>query len=166
LRPDRFILAETSVPASPEQVWQAWTTVEGIRTFFAPDGRIERRPFGAYEMYFNLQAEPGSRGGEGMVILACQAPNMLSFSWNAPPDLPTVRGQVTHVVVRIEAAGDGHSRVSLLHDGWGDGGEWDKAFEYFSIVWKKVVLSRLKYRFSVGPIDWDKAIDLSAYEEA
>ena len=61
LRLDRFILAETRLPASPGQVWQASTTVEGIRTFFAQDGWIELRPVGAYEMAINPQAEPGTR---------------------------------------------------------------------------------------------------------
>ena len=37
----------------------------------------------------------------------------------------------------------------------GEGGEWDKAFAYFVSDWKDVVLPRLRYRFSVGPVDWE-----------
>ena len=44
---------------------------------------------------------------------------------------------------------------SLTHDGWGEGDEWDKAFEYFTEAWIDVVLPRLEYRFRVGPVDWD-----------
>jgi len=79
---------------------------------------------------------------------------MFSFTWNAPPALPEVRGQRTHVVVRFFPEEEG-IRVTLYHDGWGSGGERDEAFEYFQKAWKEVVLPRLKYRFEHGPVDWD-----------
>jgi hypothetical protein len=49
------------------------------------------------------------------------------------------------------------TKVTLRHDGWGTGGQWDEAFEYFQIAWGKVVLPRLKYRFDVGLIDWQNS---------
>jgi len=136
-------------------VWEAWTTEAGARSFFAPDCRIELRIDGAYEMYFDLDVEPGKRGGEEMRILAIQPGKMLSFTWNAPPTLPTVRGQRTHVVVHLYPAEGRQTRVTLKHDGFGEGGEWDQAYGYFVRAWPKVVLPRLVYRFTVGPIDWD-----------
>lgn len=51
----------------------------------------------------------------------------------------------------------GHSaqltRVTLHHTGWGDGGEWDKAFDYFRSAWPQV-LGNLKKRFDGRPQDW------------
>lgn len=143
----REIVAEVVVPAPLLEVWAAWTTEEGVRSFFAPECRIELRPGGAYEMFFDLSAEPGKRGGEGMVLLALQPPVMLSFTWNAPPELPEARWQRTHVVVRLRELAAGETLVTLRHDGWGEGGEWDAAFEYFSRVWGGVVLARLRRRF-------------------
>ncbi len=153
---DRVIVAEMTVPASLEAVWQAWTTEDGVCTFFAPRARIELRPGGAYEMFFDLDAPPGRQGGEGMHLLAIQPPQMLSFTWNAPPELPTVRGQMTHVVVRFYPLAEKSTRVTLQHDGWGSGGEWDQAFEYFERAWLKIVLPRLRYSFVVGSIDWQR----------
>ena len=43
--------------------------------------------------------------------------------------------------------------VSLHHTGWGDGGEWDKAYAYFDRAWGNV-LANLQKRFADGPIDW------------
>ena len=49
---------------------------------------------------------------------------------------------------------DGKStRVTLHHTGWGDGGEWDKAYAYLDCAWLNV-LRNLKKRFDTGPIDW------------
>ena len=80
---------------------------------------------------------------------------MLSITWNAPPHLSEVRKQWTHVTVRLEGTREGQTKVTLMHDGWGEGKEWDEAFAYFTRAWVGVVLSRLKYRFSVSPIDCD-----------
>lgn len=159
-RGERVILAEVVANAPLSQVWQAWTTNEGAETFFAPRCRIDPRPRGAYGIYFDLEAEPGEQGAEGMIVLAVQPERMLSFTWNAPPHLPLVRGQMTHVTLRLEQVDGSRTRVILRHDGWGDGGEWDQAFDYFQRAWAKVVLPRLKYRFDVGPVDWQHPPDL------
>ncbi len=162
---EKQISYQVSIPASLHEVWQAWTTEEGAKNFFAPDCKIELKPGGAYEMYFNLDAPPGEKGGEGMIILAIQPEKMLSFTWNSPPDLPTVRGEMTHVVVNLEDKGPDETIVSLDHDGWGEDGEWDRAFDYFTRAWGEIVLPRLKYRFEEGPIDWENPPALGRREK-
>jgi hypothetical protein len=67
---------------------------------------------------------------------------------------------MTRVIVRLREVDAEHTLVSLRQDGWGEGGEWDAAFNYFQEAWKRVVLPRLKYRFDVGPIDWNNPPDL------
>ncbi len=162
---ERVILGQVEVDAPIGEVWKAWTTSEGAETFFAPKCRIDARPGGAYEIYFDLEAEPGKQGGEGMIVMAVQPERMLSFTWNAPPHLPAVRSQMTHVTLRLEEVGGSRTRVLLRHDGWGDGGEWDQAYAYFQRAWGQVVLPRLKHRFAVGPIDWQQRPDLGGGAE-
>jgi uncharacterized protein YndB with AHSA1/START domain len=152
---DRAIFGEIIIPASLDEAWQAWTSEAGVCSFFAPLARIDLCPGGAYELLFDLEAQPGQQGGEGMRLLAIQPKQMLSFTWNAPPELPCVRGQMTHVVIRFVPLGDQSTKVTLHHDGWGSGGEWDLVYEYFVRAWLKIVLPRLKYRFTVGPLDWE-----------
>ena len=152
---ERVIRATVDVPASVDDVWNAWTTQAGVLNFFAPACNIDIRVDGPYEMFFALDADPGSQGGEGVTILAIQPKKMLSFTWNAPPHLPTVRPQHTHVIVRLHPISSTQTRVTLHHDGWGEGDEWDRAYAYFSSAWQGVVLPRLRYSFEVGPIDWN-----------
>jgi uncharacterized protein YndB with AHSA1/START domain len=166
LREERVVLGEVVVNAPLSQVWDAWTTNQGAETFFAPKCQIDPRPGGTYIMYFDLEAAPGDQGAEGMIVMALQPERMLSFTWNAPPHLPSVRGQMTHVTVRLEQVAGSITRVVLRHDGWGDGGEWDQAYEYFERAWKKVVLPRLQYRFEVGPVDWQHPPDFGVGEAA
>ncbi len=150
---DRIIQKKVTVAAPVEDVWQAWTTPEGVLTFFAPKANVELAIGGRYEMLFNLDAPPGSQGGEGLKILSYLPQEMLSFDWNAPPKFPNVRQERSWVVVQFEAQPANTSRVKLTHLGWQAGTEWEQVFEYFTRTWD-VVLERLEYSFSTGPLDW------------
>jgi len=152
---DRLIHGEVVVDARIDEVWDAWTTEEGVKSFFAPACNIHLSVDGPYEILFDPESEPGQRGAEGVRIMAFEPKRMLSITWNAPPEMSEVRKQWTHVVIRFEETAKGQTKVTLTHDGWGEGEEWDKAFAYFTRAWLEVVLPRLKYRFSVGPVDWD-----------
>jgi uncharacterized protein YndB with AHSA1/START domain len=150
---ERAIDKSIEVPASLDEAWAAWTTREGIVSFFAPDAKIEARVGGPFQIYIDPGAAPGAKGADDMRFLALQPKTMLSFDWNAPPHLPEARAQRTFVVVRFEPLGDKLTRVSLHHTGWGDGGQWDQAYAYFDRAWGNV-LANLKKRFEQGPQDW------------
>jgi uncharacterized protein YndB with AHSA1/START domain len=150
---ERAIDKQVLIAANVDQAWEAWTTRDGIVGFFAPDARIEARPGGAFQIHFDPTAPEGMKGADDMRFLALQPKKMLSFDWNAPPHLPQARAQRTVVIIRFEPVGEGQTRVSLHHTGWGEGGEWDQAFDYFDRAWG-FVLANLKKRFDSGPIDW------------
>lgn len=150
---ERQIVKEVLVKAPVEAVFRAWSTSEGIATFFAPEAKVEARSGGAFEIYFNPYAPPGDKGADDTRVLAVQDNRMISFTWNAPPHLPEIRAQRTFVVVRTMPEGEGQTRVRLTHVGWGDGGQWDQTFTYFDRAWGNV-LANLQKRFAQGPIDW------------
>ena len=59
---DRVLRKRITVDAPASDVWNAWTTVDGVKQFFPKDARIELKPGGAYEMYFSMTAPAGQRG--------------------------------------------------------------------------------------------------------
>jgi uncharacterized protein YndB with AHSA1/START domain len=150
---ERAIDKDIVVAASVDEVWSAWTTREGIVTFFAPDAVIDARVGGAFHIHINPLAPAGQKGADDMRFLAIQPKKMISFDWNAPPSLPEARAQRTFVIVRFATVDRNTTRVTLHHTGWGDGGEWDKAFAYLDRAWSGV-LGSLKKRFETGPVDW------------
>ncbi|MCO5125345.1 MAG: SRPBCC domain-containing protein [Rhizobacter sp.] len=150
---ERSIDKQVEVAASVDEVWEAWTTRDGIKSFFAPDANIDPRVGGAFQIYMDPLAEPGLKGADEMRFMALQPKKMISFDWNAPPHLAQARKQRTFVVVRFEPVSDKLTRVTLHHTGWGDGGEWDKTFDYFERAWP-YVLGNLKKRFDGQPQDW------------
>ena len=150
---ERMIQKEAAIPAPLREVWHAWTTQEGVCTFFAPDANVELCIGGQYEMLFDPDAPAGSRGSEGCRVLSFLPDRMLSFDWNAPPQYPDVRRERTWVVVELAAGPLATTRVVLTHLGWKAGDDWEHVFHYFTRAWD-TVLGRLAYRFSHGPIDW------------
>jgi uncharacterized protein YndB with AHSA1/START domain len=150
---ERAIDKDVVINATLDQAWQAWTTREGIVSFFAPDATIDARVGGAFQIYIDPGAPAGSKGADDMRYMALQPQKMISFDWNAPPSLPHARAQRSFVIVRFTAVDDKTTRVSLHHTGWGEGGEWDKAYIYFDNAWRGV-LGNLKTRFEQGPKDW------------
>jgi uncharacterized protein YndB with AHSA1/START domain len=156
---ERAIEKSVEVAASLDEAWAAWTTREGIVSFFAPDARVEARVGGPFEIYIDPGGATGAKGADDMRFLALQPKRMLSFDWNAPPHLPEARAQRTLVIVRFEPLGDKLTRVRLHHTGWGDGGQWDQAFTYFDRAWGNV-LNNLKQRFERGPQDWKPWLEI------
>jgi uncharacterized protein YndB with AHSA1/START domain len=153
LAAERSLNKDVVVAATLDQAWAAWTTREGITSFFSPDARIEARVGGPFQIYMDPGGEPGMKGADDMRYMAIQPRKMISFDWNAPPSLPEARQQRTFVIVRFEPLGEASTRVTLHHTGWGDGGEWDKSYAYFDRAWG-FVLANMKKRFDSGPIDW------------
>lgn len=159
--PDRFVACPSEravrkgiiVSAPRRDVWQAWTTSDGARTFFAPDAMIELKMGGPYEIYFVPEAPPGSRGSEDCRILSWLPEEMLSFEWNAPPSFGELRDKRTRIIVQFMEADSNKTQVILTQIGWGTGEDWDKLFDYFDRAWGHV-LDNLKTRFEKGPLEW------------
>jgi uncharacterized protein YndB with AHSA1/START domain len=164
---ERAIHKEVVVNAPVAAAWSAWATSEGLQSFFAPEAIVEARPEGRYSLHFNPYAKEGLKGADGMRVLGVQENRMISFTWNAPPHLPEARAQRTVVIVRTRPEGDDRTRVTLTHLGWGDGGEWDKAYQYFDGAWARV-LAQLEKRFAEGrPFDWtDWNARMKAFEDS
>ena len=155
----RAIRYEFTVAAPPGAVWEALTTSAGLRTFFAPSAEVELRPFGRFSIQFD-PSRPGS-SAEDNIVLGFQPERMLSSTWNAPPWFPAVRPLRTFLQFRLTPEAPSQTRVLLVHTGFGDGGEWDGTFEYFTGAWTWVAAA-LQYRFDRGPIDWAAPPDLLA----
>ena len=152
-----------SVDKPVPEAWSAWTTNEGLRSFFSPNSRIDLRPEGDIEILFDMDAPEGFRGSEGMKVMAVEPESMLSFIWNAPPSIPEIRDQRTFVTIRMFPLGERATYLDFRNVGYGNGDEWRKTRRYFMKAWGSVVLPRFRFAMAHGPVDWDHEPDISPY---
>jgi uncharacterized protein YndB with AHSA1/START domain len=151
---DRAIVRSVVVSASVGDVWRAWTTTEGLASFFAPNAHVELKLGGRFELLFDAKAPIGHQGSEGCQILSFVPERMLSFTWNAPPAFPAIRHARTFVVLQFETLPDGGTRIDLRHAGWKEGKDWDAVFAYFDRVWP-AVLASCRARLEADPVKAD-----------
>jgi uncharacterized protein YndB with AHSA1/START domain len=144
---ERRIDLDVVVAAPVDEAWTAWTTVDGVKSFFAAGANIDPRPDGAYEIYFDPTKPEGQRGADGMRILVFEPKSRLAFTWNAPEKFPNARAQRTRVTITLTPVDASHTKVSLAHDGFGESAEWIEVHAYFTKAWGEYVLPRLQKRF-------------------
>ncbi len=134
-----MVYAETTVEASPEQVFEDWTSEDALTRFFAKSAQIEAEPGGTYKLCFAEDAPQGSCGNDNGRIMALQDGRMLAFTWAMPPYMPEIRPHLTSVQLRFEPAGLERTRVRLYHTGFGDSAAWREGERYFETTWPAVL---------------------------
>jgi uncharacterized protein YndB with AHSA1/START domain len=155
----RSIVLEVTVDEPVEEVFHLWTTAEEIPKFFAPKAVIEPRLGGRYEMIFDPESDPegDDSGTKGARILRFEPNRALWFEWTgfsrtgsnphgpvAWPEQKDRRPIATWVEIQFDrVSGDpGKTRVRLIERGFGSGGKWEDAIQYFWINWA-LILGRL-----------------------
>ena len=134
----RSLVKEVVVDAPPREVWDSWTSNQGVAAWWGPPRtNIELRIGGPFEILFDLDAPEGEQGSEGCRVLAYVPGESLSFTWNAPPHL-SLRSANTWVVLTFAAAAPG-TLVRLVHTGFLEGSDWDEYMAYFDSAWSYVL---------------------------
>lgn len=144
----RMIQKEAEIDLPLAEVWNAWTTNKGLEGFLPEKASVELRPGGKYECYMSMKAPEGQRGSEGCRVLSYLPMEMLSFEWNFPPKIPSLRGSGAHTQVNIffEPIGANRARVRLYQHGWQQGSDWDEGYAYFDRAWGRVLENLQKYK--------------------
>lgn len=146
LAPDIVVVKTINAPVA--DVWKAWTTAEGIESFFAPKAaKVEPWPGGAFELWFGVELPEGSRGSEGCKVHSVKPMEQFVFEWNAPPTIPAIRPLRTLVYLDFKSLADNRTEVMLRNFGYGQGEEWAKTKAYFERAWP-AVMANLEKRFA------------------
>ena len=150
---DHELYFEFEVNVNVDKVWTTLTTESGLQGFFSSHVNVDFYPGGNFVILFDVEAPEGSQGSEGMIVLAMEEKKLLSFTWNSPPILQSLRDQMTTVIIHLEDLGD-KTRIIFRNVGYGYSEQWQKSRAYFENAWGKIVLPRLKYALEIGPYDW------------
>ncbi len=135
------VIKKSIVIKSPlDDLWEKWTTHQGLKSFFGYDNNFSLEIGGPFEIFMLKDAPDGLKGSEGCKVLSYLPKSMLSFSWNAPPRFDYIRNHehFCWVVLRFEAISENETRINLDHLGWLEGELWDEVYNYFDKAWDVV----------------------------
>ena len=148
--PPRQLVIEVEVPAPVSEVWNAFSTSDGLSTWLFPNATVDLKPGGDWMVRF-----PGGSTGGGTIVSFIPEKELV-VSALAPDKFPQVRAARTRAVFQFEPRGNA-TVVRLTQTGWQSGDEWTRAYEYLA-AGNAQLLATLHRRFVDGPIDWEKAM--------
>lgn len=143
--PQKLVI-ELEVPAPVADVWRAFSTSDGLKTWLGPDAVVDLREGGEWTVRF-----PGGSTGGG-TILSFFPEKEITIAALAPDKFPHVRAERTRAVFSFEPRGKA-TVVRLTQTGWKSGEEWTRAYEYL-LAGNAQLMAMLHRRFVDGPTDW------------
>lgn len=158
-RGERVMELSIEVPASVSEVWDAWATAEGFKSWAVPFAAIDFKVGGSIESAYNPTAKPGDPDNIRNEIVAVIPSRMFVIrNVQAPAKVPfdAATFQKTQTVVTLVSLGDKSTRVTVANAGYESGPAWDGVYNFF-LEGNAYSLAELRKRFVNGPTDWAKA---------
>jgi len=145
-------------------LWEAWIDPEQVGSWFALKAHIVPERGGAYELFWRPD-DPEHDSTIGCRITHIEPKRYLAFTWRGPDQLSSIMNEgnppppPTHVTVIFDEQTKG-SNVRVIHNGFGEGEEWQKALKWHETAWNNV-LENLDAYLAGHPLPhpWDRTID-------
>jgi len=147
--PEKALRFEVIIPGSLDEVWNAFTTTDGLSTWLWRDVRVDPRVGGEWMVLY-----PGGKTGGGTIV-SIDAKKQITMRAMAPEQFPTVRETRTTARFEFSAVTTSTTKVTLVQTGWQESREWDDAYEYLA-GGNATLLGQLHRRFASGPAVWPK----------
>jgi len=143
---------EAVVEAPPHEVWNAFTTPEGMEAWSVAHAQVDLRIGGEIRTHYDPAGEIGDPDTIVSRILAYEPRRLLAIqNVRAPASLPFELPPEAWSVMRFEPVGTNRTRVVLSGYGWGPP-QYEQAHEFFDRG-NALVLKQLQAHFDLHAAD-------------
>ena len=152
---ERVLRIETVVPATPENVWKAWTAPEELSKWIAPVVAINLRIGGTISTNYDQKATIGNPGTIQLPIINYIERQLITLKVNLNDKFPEkVRDEDHNLqeIAQIVDLGDGKTKVVSSMVGWGAGKDWDQTHDFFARGNEWTYRQLAKYLSSLAPV--------------
>jgi uncharacterized protein YndB with AHSA1/START domain len=142
------VITQGAVAAPVSAVWNAWTTVEGLRAWLTPKAEIDLRVGGLIRTNYREQEVLGDPGTIVYRILDFEPQRMLALQITGPPDnFPFPKAVLNmYFVMYFEPLDGNASRVRIVSRGFGTDDESQRMRAFFE-AGDAITLERLQLHF-------------------
>ncbi len=155
----RVLQQSIVVPATRLQLWEAFTTTEGVRSWAVPVAHVDFRLGGIWESTYGLDRKIGEPGNIKNRYISFVPLRMVSIQAIAAPPAFPHRDLLSEIftVIEFSELAPKQVQVTISMVGYKAGQGYDTLYKHFEAgnAWS---LRKLYERFTVGPIDWKKAV--------
>lgn len=145
---DRVMQLSVVVAASPDQVWRAWTTAEGWKSFAVRNATVDFRVGGIIETNYASEFVPGAPENIRNEVVAYVPERMLTIrTVQTPRGFPNAEAFKRTATILEFAPAEGGTRVQLTAVGFEPGAAFDDLYTKFSFG-NAYTLEKLRERFS------------------
>lgn len=156
----RVLRHEGVVDAPVADVWEAFTTTEGVMSWMVPKAVVDFGIGGTLEASYSLDAEFPSPDNIKHEYLAYLPNEMIAMRViQCPPGTPHEEIlEELWAVITFEPVGEDRTRVAIAGVGYGEGEGYDAVYGFFDQgnAW---TFAQLQKRFQEGPVDWQQKRD-------
>ena len=138
---NRILHHSTQLNCDLRQAFEMFTLNEHLQSWLAEIADVEPKLGGKYELFWDPD-DKENNSTIGCKITALQNNKFLAFEWKGPKQFKHFMNEadpLTHVVVFFvqcdESIVKPCTEVHLIHSGWGDSAEWEKARQWFKKAW-------------------------------
>lgn len=125
---ERTIAQTIEIEASPSAVFRALTDADELSRWWTTSAESDPRTGGSFSYTWEFEEQTERNHMREGVYADVTLDAHIRYDWPMP------LGN-TVVDFRLEAAGNGTS-LTLEHEGWGTGGDWDQAYEMHAGGWQ------------------------------
>jgi uncharacterized protein YndB with AHSA1/START domain len=145
------IVTEGVVDAPVSEVWSAWTTSEGLRSWLAPHVDIDLRIGGRMRTNYSATGALGDAGTIENRILAFEPERMLAIQVSKSPDGFPFRDSISSMwtVLYFSPVADGKTHLRIVGLGFTDDEQSQKMKAYFTRG-NQFTLEQLQKRFAAS----------------
>lgn len=123
------------------KAFQMFTVNDNLQSWLTNIADVEPRVGGKYELFWDPN-DKENNSTIGCKVTLFEENKLIAFEWKGPPQFKDFMNTIvplTHVVVFFVRCSDSgtalNTEVHLIHTGWGDSSEWQKAKVYFDTAW-------------------------------
>ena len=153
---ERFLRLELIVNTPIREVWKAFTTEEGMKTWMSPVVKADFRIGGSVKTNYNKNAIIGDKGTITLGITNYIPDELITYKvtlTDAFPEKCRMEDQNLQEIVQFKSLGKEKTKIISNMIGWGIGKEWDETYFFFE-KGNEWSYEQLIKRFDSGPVDW------------
>jgi len=143
---DKIIYHSINLRCTFRKAFEMFTVNKNLEKWLTQVADVEPKTGGKYELFWNPEDKEND-STVGCKILAFHPNKFLAFEWKGPKQFKHFMNKVrplTNVIVFFTPCQE-CTEIHLLHTGWRNSLEWEKARQWFDRTWKATLSKLQKY---------------------